>query len=67
MKIVEKKQVHDNIIDNILYNSHVDIDYHLNPTKESFDSSVKKCTFYPGIMMLNEHIYEHNTIGIVVD
>ena len=53
MKIVEKKQVHDNIIENILHNSHVDIDYHLNPTKEGFDSSVKKCTFYPGIMMLN--------------
>lgn len=67
MKIVEKKQVHDNIIDNILHNSHVDIDYHLNPTKEGFDSSVKKCTFYPGIMMLNEHIYEHNTIGIIAD
>ena len=67
MIILEKEQRYDNLIDNILYTSGIDVDYHLKPTVEGFDSSVKKSTFYSGVMMLNEHIYEHNTIGIIVD
>src|SRR5699024_12099700 len=67
IKYIKKKKIKKKIIENIIKNSNVNIDYNLNPTKEGFDSTIRKCTFYPGIMMLNEHIYEHNTIGIVAD
>lgn len=69
MIILEKEQRYDDLIDNILYTSGVDVDYHLKPTIDAIEplSGVDTELMNKGAELLNKHIYEHNTIGIIVD
>ena len=69
MIILEKEQKYNDLIDNILYTSGVDVDFHLKPHVGVVEelSDIDKKLLSKGVELLNKHLITDSRIGLVVD
>lgn len=69
MIILEKEQRYDDLIDNILYTSGIDVDYHLKPTVDAIkplsESDIELMD--KGAELLNKHLITDSSVTLVVD